>query len=196
MKKKCLLVSARKKSRTLSSLCIMLAALSTGFATINAHAMSQNTIRFQGEVNAQTCHVDVNGASGSPVVLLPTVSTNQLANASARAGATSFTVNISGCQAPTAGDQIINLVLAGNNVTPSGNLGNTGSAKNVELQLLDSVGGKKIDLSSGSASVEGMLLTRGSTSASRNFAVQYYTPTGSVEAGSVLGSVQYTISYP
>ncbi|HFP3551985.1 TPA: type 1 fimbrial protein, partial [Escherichia coli] len=52
--------------------------------------------------------------------------------------------------------------LAGNNVTPSGNLGNTGSAKNVELQLLDSVGGKKIDLSSGSASVEGMLLTRGS----------------------------------
>ncbi|ENT2703482.1 fimbrial protein [Escherichia coli] len=162
MKKKCLLVSARKKSRTLSSLCIMLAALSTGFATINAHAMSQNTIRFQGEVNAQTCHVDVNGASGSPVVLLPTVSTNQLANASARAGATSFTVNISGCQAPTAGDQIINLVLAGNNVTPSGNLGNTGSAKNVELQLLDSVGGKKIDLSSGSASVEGMLLTRGS----------------------------------
>lgn len=178
MKKKCLLVSARKKSRTLSSLCIMLAALSTGFATINAHAMSQNTIRFQGEVNAQTCHVDVNGASGSPVVLLPTVSTNQLANASARAGATSFTVNISGCQAPTAGDQIINLVLAGNNVTPSGNLGNTGSAKNVELQLLDSVGGKKIDLSSGSASVEGMLLTRGSTSASRNFAVQYYTPTG------------------
>ena len=159
---------SKKKRTTLSSLCITLAALSTGFVTINANAMSQNTIRFQGEVNAQTCHVDINGASGSPVILLPTVSVNQLAMASSHAGATSFTVNISGCQAPTAGDQDINLVLAGNNVTPDGNLGNTGSAKNIELQLLESVGGKNIDLSSGSASVEGMRLTHGSTSTSRN----------------------------
>lgn len=178
------------------SLCITLVAFSAGLVSVNAHAASQNTIRFQGEVNAQTCNVDVNGSSGSPIVLLPTVSTGKLALASSYAGATPFTINVSGCQAPASDNQAINLVLAGNNITTSGNLENTGTAKNVELQLLESVGGKSIDLSSGSASVSGMQLAKGSTSTSRDFAVQYFTPTGSVSAGTVLSSVQYAISYP
>ncbi len=116
---------------------VVLSALSAAFS-VNAHAVSQNTIRFQGEVNAQTCNVDVNGTSGSPIVLLPTVSTNKLSKANSSSGATNFTINVSGCQAPTSSDQTIDLVLVGNNVTTNGNLGNLGTAKNFELQLLNS----------------------------------------------------------
>ncbi|BEO69132.1 fimbrial protein (plasmid) [Serratia marcescens] len=174
---------------------VTVTALATGLALTSAHAESQNTIRFQGEVNAQTCNVDVNGASGSPVVLLPTVSTGQLNTAKSTAGKTSFTINVSGCQAPTSDKQSINVVLAGNNISTNGNLGNTGTAKNVDLQLLDE-SGKAIDLSSGEAKISGMQLEHGATSASQDFSVQYYTDIGNVSAGSVLGSVQYAISYP
>ena len=177
------------------SLYLALTTCVTGVISGNVQAASQNTIRFQGEVNAQTCNVDVNGASGSPVVLLPTVSTGQLSTAKATAGKTSFTINVSGCPAPASGSQDINVLFQGNNISTNGNLGNTGTAENVDLRLLDS-SDKVINLSSGQAKVSGMKLAEGATSTSQDYSVEYYTDAGSVSAGSVLSSVQYAISYP
>ena len=82
----------------------------------------------------------------------------------------------------------------GNNITTAGNLGNTGTATNVALQLLDSVGGTSINLTAGSA-VEGLNVAAGADSASHDFAVQYISETGSATAGRVISSVQYAVSY-
>ncbi|KNA26155.1 MULTISPECIES: fimbrial protein [Pantoea] len=166
------------------------------FSISVATAASQNTIRFQGEVNAQTCNVNVNDATGSPIILLPTVSTAELSTAKSTAGKTPFTINLTGCVAPASGTtQQVDINLAGNNISPTGDLLNTGTAKNVALRLLDS-SDKPIDLSGGTVTVPGMKLESGSTSASQDFSVEYYSDSGSAGAGTVLSSVQYSVSYP
>ncbi|KNA26229.1 fimbrial protein (plasmid) [Pantoea ananatis] len=159
-------------------------------------AASQNTIRFQGEVNAQTCNINVNDATGSPIILLPTVSTAELSTAKSTAGKTPFTINLTGCVAPASGTtQQVDINLAGNNISPTGDLLNTGTAKNVSLRLLDSKG-EIINMANGSVTVQGMTLASGSTSASQDFSVEYYSDSGSAGAGTVLSSVQYSVSYP
>ncbi|MEY8174905.1 fimbrial protein [Burkholderia multivorans] len=162
-----------------------------------AFAQSSNTIQFQGEVTDQTCAVTVNGNASSPTVLLPTVSTGDLSMAGNTAGQTSFTIGISGCTAPTATARAIDTVFVGNQVTSNGNLGNTGTATNVALQLLDPANtSTPFDLSGASGyAAPGLTLDVGETSASHDFAVRYITENGSATAGSVLGSVQYAISY-
>ncbi|MBW1251457.1 fimbrial protein [Pantoea allii] len=183
------------KARSLSR-CMYFALCGVSLLSFNTFAASQNTIRFQGEVNAQTCNVNINDATGSPIILLPTVSTASLNAAKSTAGKTPFTINLTGCVAPAAGTtQAININLAGNNISSTGDLLNTGTATNVALRLLDS-SDKTINLSGGTATVNGMSLASGSTSASQNFSVEYYSDSGSAGAGTVLSSVQYSVSYP
>ena len=178
------------------SRCMTLVLCGASFISFNAFAASQNTIRFQGEVNAQTCNVNVNDATGSPIILLPTVSTAALSSAKSTAGKTPFTINLTGCVAPTSGStQAITINLVGNNISSTGDLLNIGTANNVALRLLDS-SDKTIDLSGGTATVSGMKLESGSTSASQDFSVEYYSDSGNAAAGTVLSSVQYSVSYP
>lgn len=159
-----------------------------------AFADAANTITFKGEVTEQTCSVTVNGSSARPVVLLPTVSKSDLAAATDTAGLTTFTLGVSGCTVDTADLQIKTLFI-GTNVTSSGNLENSGTATNVELQLMtDATGTSPIDLSNPTA-IAGMTVLAGETTAEHDYAVQYYTPTGSAGAGTVVGVVQYAISY-
>ncbi|PSB84770.1 fimbrial protein [Photobacterium damselae] len=168
--------------------------LGMGIAT-SAFAVeaAPNTINFQGEVTEQTCEVTVNGNTADPVVLLSSVGAKDLATAGATAGETTFTLGVTGCAA--GADALpINTVFVGNNVDASGNLGNTGTATNVALQLLDASGGSAIDLTS-SASVSGLEVAAGATEATHDFAVQYISKAGSATAGTVLGSVQYAIEY-
>lgn len=158
-------------------------------------ALANNTIQFQGEVTDQTCEVTVNGNSNSPVVLLPTV-TREVLNTASTAGETPFTIGLSGC---SVSDQPLEImtVFVGNNVTQNGNLGNTGgTATDVELQILDEVGGAVVDLQNGTAvKVEGLVLEAGAQATEHDFAVQYFTPTNQASVGSVFGSLQYAISY-
>jgi major type 1 subunit fimbrin (pilin) len=93
-----------------------------------------NTIHFQGEVTDQTCQVTVNGNTGDPTVLLPSVPAMSLAAANSTAGQTTFTVAVSDCMAPVSTTQAISTVFVGNLVTPAGNLGNTGTATNVAVR--------------------------------------------------------------
>jgi len=174
-----------------------LLVLTLAAAPAFAFAQSSNTIQFQGEVTDQTCTVAVNGNASSPTVLLPTVSTADLATAGGTAGETRFTIGLSGCMAPTTTARAINTVFVGNQVTTNGNLGNTGTARNVALQLLDPGNATTpFNLSGASGyAAPGLSLAVGDTSASHDFAVRYITENGSATAGSVLGSVQYAINY-
>lgn len=114
-----------------------------------AYADSANTITFKGEVTEQTCEVTVNGVNARPVVLLPSVAKSDLAAAASSAGLTTFTLGVTGCTVDSNALDIKTVFVA-NNMTERGNLANTGTAQNVELQLLtDSAGTTPIDLRTG-----------------------------------------------
>lgn len=165
------------------------------FMSVAVNADSANTITFKGEVTEQTCSVTVNGSAARPVVLLPTVSKSELAAATDTAGLTTFTLGVSGCTSDANNALDIKTLFIGTNVTAGGNLGNAGTATNVELQLLtDATGSSVIDLNSATA-VAGITVAAGKTTGEHDYAVQYYTPTGSAGAGTVVGVVQYAISY-
>ncbi|GAA3612246.1 fimbrial protein [Gibbsiella greigii] len=161
-----------------------------------AFADSANTVQFRGEVSTQTCSVNINGNESNPVVLLPTVAASTLATAGSAAGATTFTVNVTGCTANADSSTAIKTVFAGNNVTSNGNLGNTGDATNVSIQLLDSDANTALSFSSGSvATTSAMTLASGATSTSQDLVARYYAESTGVTAGSVIATAQYAISY-
>lgn len=160
---------------------------------LSTTALADNIIKFQGEVAEQTCDVSVNGSTSSPLVLLPTVPTTALDTAGSTAGQTSFTISVSGCT-PGASETAIKTVFVGNNLTGTNRMGNTGTASNVSLQLVDPASAAvPLDLT-GQIGAPGLKLAAAATTASHDFAVQYYAESA-VTAGSVLGSVQYAISY-
>lgn len=163
----------------------------TAFPAIS-FAASLNTITFKGEVSDQTCQVTVNGNSGSPIVVLPTVPASALGTAGETAGETPFTIAVTGCTVPLA-DLNIKTTFLGANVNVGGNLGSTGTAQNVAIQLLNGAAGTPITLS-GMTSVPGLILRTGATSASHDFAARYIA-TGASTSGTVSASAQYALDY-
>lgn len=163
--------------------------------SVSAAAVSDNTISFEGEVTAQTCTVLVNGQA-SPVVLLPTVSTTNLSSPGSTAGTTSFEFNVSGC---TASDEAstIGAKFTGNAVDTStagaGTLGNTGTATNVNIQLLDSTS-EPINLNTTWSGDGDIALAANSETATQTYYARYFA-TGAATAGTVKASVQYALNY-
>lgn len=158
-----------------------------------AHSASTNTINFQGEVSAETCSVTVNGNTATPTVLMPTASTTDLAASGDTAGQTTFTMGLTGCTGNATAATTASTVFVGNQVTSTGNLGNTGTAKNVEIQLLDTKSAV-IDLTSNYTASGDLTLAIGNTSSSADYIAQYYA-TGKSTAGTVLASLQYAVTY-
>lgn len=160
----------------------------------NAFAASSNTITFKGEIAEQTCEVTINNTNAQPVVLLPTVTKSDLVTENSSAGLTPFTLSVKGCA--VSSDAVnVKMTFFGNNVSAAGNLANMGTAANVELQLLtDSSGSSPIDLRGG-APVPGVIIPAGQTAGEHDFAVQYISPTGAASAGTVIGAVQYAVTY-
>ncbi|OKP16859.1 fimbrial protein [Serratia fonticola] len=159
-----------------------------------ALADSANTVQFKGEVSEQTCNVNINGNEGNPIVLLPTVPAADLASPGATAGATEFTVNVTGCNVASS-DTAIKTVFAGNNPTANGNLGNAGDAQNVSIQLMDSNGTTPLVFAtSTTVTTSPMTLQTGATSTSQTLSARYYAE-GIATPGAVLATAQYAISY-
>ncbi|WP_197062143.1 MULTISPECIES: fimbrial protein [unclassified Serratia (in: enterobacteria)] len=155
--------------------------------------LANNTIKFQGEVADQTCDISINGNASAPLILLPTVASTSLATAGTTAGQTPFTINLTGCTA-SASTTAIKTVFVGNNLTAEGRMGNTGTAGKVSLQLVDPAAPTvPLDLT-GQTGAAGLSLAANATTAAHDFAVQYYSE-GGATPGSVLGSVQYAVSY-
>ncbi len=114
--------------------------------------------------------------------------------AASSAGLTTFTLGVAGCT--TDADALdVKTVFIANNMTERGNLANTGTAQNVELQLMtDSTGTTAIDLRD-ALPVAGITVAAGTTSGEHDYAVQYFSPNGGATAGTVVGAVQYAITY-
>ncbi|MGC1065325.1 fimbrial protein [Pantoea agglomerans] len=167
--------------------------ISAGLVSASVFAASDNTINFQGEVTTETCSVSVNGNNASPVVLMPTVSTSDLAASGATAGDTTFTVAVSGCAGDSTSATKISTVFVGNNVSAAGNLSNTGTAKNVEVQILDPKDAV-VNLTSGYTGSGDLTLQTGETSGSATYSARYYA-SGTPTAGTVTASLQYAVTY-
>lgn len=153
-------------------------------------------LQIQGNITTSTCNVLVNGEA-SPVVLLPVVPAIQLEDMNAAAGETSFNITLSSCPISNNPVEIKTLFVA-SNVTPFGDLRNTGTAGNVDLTLSATSRGYPIDLNGGwtSPSSMGIRLPGNSTSANKDYFVRYHTTQGNATPGTVRGSVQYAILYP
>lgn len=158
-----------------------------------AFAMATPTVTFQGEVTDQTCQATINGDTNS-VVLLPTVTSTALSAPGATTGLTPFTIQVSDCAVMGAA-QNIGTEFLGHNVTTGGNLGNTGTATNVAIQLTTAADGATPIVLNGPTTVPGLVLAAGDTSASYQFGAQYISEDGSAAAGSVQAVAEYTLSY-
>ncbi|MBS0895621.1 MULTISPECIES: fimbrial protein [Tatumella] len=172
-----------------------LLVMSMAVFSATGYAASDNTVQFQGVVSTQTCNVNINGNSASPIVLLPTVAASTLATSGSVAGATKFTVNVTGCS--TGSDAAsISTVFAGNNVTTNGNLGNTGTAENVSIRLLDSDGSTALAFTNGgTVTTTAFTKAAADTTASQDLTAEYYAEAASPTAGTVAASAQYAIQY-
>lgn len=172
------------KKLTIISLGLLLTAT-------QVNASSDGTISFNGKIDSQTCTVKVNGGDSSATVTLPDISSSRLQTAGQIAGNTRFSIDLSACSVETG--NVYAYFEQGANVNADGRLINTGSAKNVELQLLDDAG---TVLNAGSTAQTNAPLTKKLVegAASLNYSAQYYA-TAAATAGNVISSVTYSISY-
>lgn len=162
-------------------------------STGSAHA-SDGTISFSGSIVSATCTVKVNNSAASATVSLPTVSQTALAAGGEVAGATQFTLNLSGC---TAGKTVSAYFEAGATVDPAtGNLVNGGTAGNVQVQLLNNAGTPISVGSAAQATSTGIAMTASPAvnSGVLSYVAQYYA-TGASTTGSVTTSVTYSLTY-
>lgn len=170
---------------------IILAASALALGSVAAHA-ADGTVTIKGMVTDQTCEVNAN--SKDITVTLPTVGVGSLAEAGVTAGRTPFTINLDNCK---AGDVSAFFETGGNVDAASGRLNNnTGTAKNVQVQLLSdsSVVIPVLANAAQAAVTTKATVANDSDSAALNYYAEYYA-TGKAATGSVGTSVKYTINY-
>lgn len=158
---------------------------------------ADGTINFNGELLSQTCTIAVDGVVSPTVatVTLPTISTSLLTTAGQAEGRTGFNIQLTNCVgAATTAAAFFN---SGATVDPiTGNLNNmTGTATNVQLQLVDAQGGAAIQAGNTNQRTQTTRNTiDGTGAANMPYAVQYLA-TGATTAGTVISSVTYNVDY-
>ena len=174
-------------NKTLLSAALIAGFGIAAFAPLTARA--DGTITFTGKVVASTCTFNVNGggASGTGAVALPVVFTSALTAAGNVAGNTPFNIVVSGCDSNLTSVQER---FSGTNIAADGNLKNTGTATNVEVQLLSGTT-TVINLNTNANSPVGTLASGGVT---LNYSAQYFA-TGAAGSGLVNTAVAYTTNY-
>lgn len=162
-------------------------------AQVNAAEASDGTIDFTGKIESQTCTVSVNGGSNTETVTLPPVATGLLQGSGQTAGDTRFTIALSGCK--TKDGKVYAYFEQTADVNTNGRLTNSGSAKNVDLQLLTKNGSEINAGSTEQISVNPSYSeTLADGAATLTYIVRYYA-TAAAEAGDVASAVNYSISY-
>lgn len=161
-------------------------------------AAQENSIRFKGEVSAQTCNISVNDStSAAPVILMQTAKISDLSAAGNTSTPTTFSMKLTGCTDPGTTAKDIKIHFASTSVDASGNLKNIATsspANNVAIQLLDP-DNNIINLQSGEAFAKAFSLNPGDTSGEAQYTAQYIATGGAATAGKVEATVQYAISY-
>ncbi|MBF7686724.1 fimbrial protein [Acinetobacter rathckeae] len=171
-------------------------ALATSALVIGTAHAADGTISITGTVTDKTCNI-ATAAGKNFTVALPTVSKQTLANTGDVAGRTPFTINLDKC----SDGKVATYFEPGANVDfNTGRLNNaSGSAKNVQVQLLGSNNGFLPILAtnsktSPSSQTNSQWVDVANGKADLNYYAEYYA-TGASTAGTVATSVQYTIIY-
>lgn len=162
----------------------------------HAHA-TDGTITINGEVTATTCKISGNGQGADFTVTLPTVSATQLSTAGVTAGRTPFKMELTEC-VPTGGNVGVYFEPGLNVNTQTGRLINTaatGSAKNVEIGLLNN-DTSVINLGSAAQASQNMktVVIAADGTATLNYFAEYAS-TGSATSGTVTTSSLYSVVY-
>lgn len=159
---------------------------------------SDGAISFSGALLDSTCVVSVNGDVGPAAasVTLPKVSAAKLDTANATAGQTTFRITLSACVG--ARKTAFAYFESGNGVDPyTGHLNNTGTATQVQLQLIDPINRSVVIKAGNVGQLNKLFLAviNAAGKADLPYAIQYIS-TGKATAGSVRGNVTYSIIYP
>ncbi|MGH8388884.1 MAG: fimbrial protein [Pseudomonas sp.] len=157
-----------------------------------AHA-ADGTINFKGSIIGTTCRIAVNGtvAPAAATVTLPPVGDSLLNAVGKMAIPTNFDIMLSNC---TATGKASAYFEAGPGVdTISGHLKNTGTAANVDLQLLDR-NNSNAAIRAGQTQAATSRINFVGGAATLPYTVQYYA-LGVATVGTVTGSVTYSIIY-
>ncbi|MFL9878968.1 fimbrial protein [Herbaspirillum rhizosphaerae] len=151
---------------------------------------ADGTITFSGSITAQTC--TINGGTPNLAVTLPKISATALAVAGAKAGATPFTIALTGCT-PASGNVRAFFEVGANVDTATGRLKNTGTATNVQIGLTN-VDGSNIAVGAASGAQGTTYVPISSGNANLTYMAQYVA-TGAATSGTVTTSVTYTIEF-
>lgn len=174
-----------KKLLTTASAALLLAGIAA-----QAQA-ADGTINFTGNITDSSCTPSVSGGTSTGTVTLPTVSTKSLATANATAGATQFSIALTGCSGTAT--KAATWFEAGSTVdAASGRLTNktgSGFATNVQVALHNADDTPIVIGRSASTAVD--IVNQGAT---MNLNARYYA-TAAAGAGKVETSVNYTIQY-
>lgn len=143
------------------------------------------TVNVNGSVSSATCTI----STSANTVSLPNVSRTSLASAGAVAGLTPWSVSVSACNAVTMNTYFE----PGATINASGRMINTGTATNVEGQVLNSSYGV-VNMSQTYGSQGTSAVTLSGNAATQQFFVRYYA-TGTATAGTFVSSFTYTLVY-
>ncbi|HET6632070.1 MAG TPA: fimbrial protein [Rhodanobacteraceae bacterium] len=161
-----------------------------GTVSADQYSGTDGTITINGTVVPQTCTV-ANG--GAVTVNLPDVLQTALATAGNTAGDTAFSIDISDCDAALGNVQA--LFTGGNINSTNGRLDNSGTAANVQVQILNG-SDAVMDLSGATMSAQSQLVTTLSGGdASIAYTARYYANGGAAGAGDVQATVDFTLTY-
>ncbi|AOI79972.1 MULTISPECIES: fimbrial protein [Burkholderia] len=176
-----------------SSIAALTVAAAAALPTM-AHA-ADGTITVTGAVGTQTCTIEGNGAGGGKdfTVQMPKVSTSALGVGGSTAGRTAFNIGLKNC-APASG-KVYTHFEAGTTVnSTTGQLFNaSGTAKNIEITLLNGSDYSQINL--GKAQENSIPVDLANGSATLPYYAQYVAVGGGASAGTVNTSVMYSIMY-
>lgn len=172
-----------------TSLVLSLGLTSSAFA-------KDGTVVIEGKITDQTCIINNFTSDKDIKVKLPTVKKDSLASTGETAGRTPFKIELTGCKAASAEQQVKAFFLPdAAKVNAEGRLKNTGSATNVDVQLLNADGttgilaGENIT----TQNVTPVSLNNAETG-TLQYNAQYYA-TGAATAGDVKATVDFNIVY-
>ncbi|MCA7925844.1 type 1 fimbrial protein [Burkholderia cenocepacia] len=176
---------------TFSSIAALTVAVAATLPAVS-HA-ADGTITINGNIGTQTCTIDGNGTGGKDfTVALPKVSTSALASGGSTAGRTPFKIGLKNCS-PASGNVYTHFEPGTTvNATTGQLLNATGTAKNVEVGLLN---GDSSNIGVGKADENSKAVALSNGAAELPYYAQYVATGGAAGQGTVNTSVMYSIMY-
>ncbi|MBD8897749.1 fimbrial protein [Rhodanobacter sp. DHG33] len=182
---------------------LLSAALIAGFGVAalapQASHAATNTVTINGKILNATCAASVNGGTNGGTVTLPDEPATAFTAVGSVAGATPFTIALTGCPTTPSGVQVgAQFYSTSNADTATGTLKNTG-VTGVDVQLLDSASAAvpvatAAQVPGNNTGVTDPTTLTGAT-ANLNYTAQYYATAASVSSGTVSTNVNFVINY-